>query len=139
MDVGCNRSNIESPLMRALVDPSDPSKDVHFDMHVQVTVGNFMHVGCMPLYVDDPRYLIIMHHAEEGNLHTLLANFRNSYVASGGEGVAKLTQRHFLPSLMPIEATPPNCGAPPVFIVQGGLERRNLTSMKLLFDMVQKT
>ena len=34
------------------------------------------------------------------------------------------TPRTFTPSEMPVKAVDPDCGAPPVFVVQGALERR---------------
>ena len=135
MDRACNRSSIDFPAMRAL----DPvNGDTHFDMHVQVTVGNVNTFGCMPLYVDDPRYLVVMHHAEHGNPHTLMSNWRNSFIASSSEGVRKLTPRFFTPSLMPLHPRPPDCNAPPVFMVQGSTARRNLTELRVLLDMVRR-
>ena len=112
-------------------------RSVYFDMITQVTISDAMHFGCMPMYVDDPRYVMIIHHAEKegGHMHYMLEPFRNAYVASSSSGVIKETPNHFTPSLMPIKMQPPDCSHPARFMVQGGIDRRNMTELKVLFTM----
>ena len=141
LDVACNRESITTSPYMLRRNEQGVWGNIFFDMHVQVTVQDHNHFGCMPLYQDDPRYMIIMHHAEgvalesNGHQHFLMSSFRNAFVASGSETIKNLTQRHFVSSLMPILPTNPICSAPPVFVVQGSLSRRNMTELKVLFDI----
>ena len=135
LDHACNRESILSGPFFLKTAGKKVVDEVHMDMHVQVTIHDHKSFGCLPLYVDDPRYVMIMHHAETGTLHYKLSQFRNVFIASGSAAVKLITENHFTPSLMPMRPNPPNCDKPPLFMVQGSIGRRNLTELKVLFDM----
>ena len=127
LELVCNRTHGWS---QPYVVDNATNEDLHFHMRVHVTIYNTRSVSCVPVYTDDPHYIFIVHHAEQERPHHLLSAMRNVYFATDSEGVKKITNNHFTPSLMPIAATPPDCTQPPLFIIQGGLNRRNLSEVE---------
>ena len=114
-----------------------------FFLRVSVTVANLRNVRkCLLRYANRTGYMFIIHHptrkAGGGGHDGTLLRWTNAYVASDSSLIPNLTPRHFSPALMPIPPGQPRCDKPPVFIVQGDIERRNLEEINWMLATTEQ-
>jgi hypothetical protein len=100
-----------------------------FDLHIVVTLPPTFMVPditatCLMGYENNSKIAFVVHHAEEGSNTAAILHWTNVYVASKARSVVAKTPRFFSPVGLIIPPVPPNCNAPPVFVVQGSLQDR---------------
>lgn len=109
----------------------------YFDLRVVVTTPRLnISIFCLTDYVENPKYLFILHHPEY--LERDMVKYSNAYIASNSLIARQLSPRTFSPDLFPIQQKPPNCNLPPVFIAQGDISsRRYVTELFWLLNLDQ--
>jgi hypothetical protein len=115
------QSNAAIPFMCPLLDK--------FDLHIVVTLPVTSKIPnltatCLIGYENNSKIAFVVHHAEAGANTAAILHWTNVYVASKARSVVAKTPRFFSPAGLIIPPVPPNCNAPPVFVVQGSLQDR---------------
>jgi hypothetical protein len=118
-DVG--QSDGAIPLLCPLLDK--------FDLHIVVTLPVTSKIPdlattCLKGYENNSKIAFVVHHAEAVANTAAIFYWTNVYVASKARSVVAKTPRFFSPAGLIIPPVPPNCNAPPVFVVQGSLQDR---------------
>eukprot|EP01035_Chromulina_nebulosa_P028360 gene28360-37422_t len=114
----------------------ESSMRLRMKYHLRVIVTLPKLYNCMVPFANDSTHLMIIHHLDPPSSithwHWKLVGWSNVYIASNLREVAKLTDRHFTPSLLPLPRGSPVHDSVPVFIVQGDLLRRDITELEWL-------